>query len=347
MNWDWDKLKAKQERKEGEGGFVPPDINKIMEKFKKIKLPGGPIILLIFILLFFSTSTFYTVAVDEVGVVQRFGKYVRTTQPGLNFKFPSGIEKVTKVKVRRVYKEEFGFRTVRRDVQTRAVSGGENKNVSLMLTGDLNVALVPWIVQYRIKDPYKFLFKVHDNRRLLIDMSEAAMRLVVGDRSINEVISKREEIAIESRNVLQAEMDRAESGINIVTIEMKKTNVPGPVQPSFNEVNQATQEKEKLIYQAKEDYNKAIPAARGEAERTIKAAEGYALDRVNRAKGDASRFKAFYAEYAKAKDVTKRRLYLESLKDLLPKLGDKYIVDADQKNLLPLLNLGKQNGAKK
>lgn len=347
MNWDWDKLKAKQEHKEGGGGFVPPQMNEVIEKFKKFKLPGGPLILLIFIILFFSTSTFYTVAVDEVGVVQRFGKYVRTTQPGLNFKLPSGIEKVTKVKVRRVYKEEFGFRTVRRDVQTRAISGGENKNVSLMLTGDLNVALVPWIVQYRIKDPYKFLFKVRDNRKLLIDMSEAAMRLVVGDRSINEVISKREEIAVEARNVLQDEMDRADSGINIITIEMKKTNVPEPVQPSFNEVNQATQEKEKMIYQAKEDYNKAIPTARGEAERTIKAAEGYSLDRINRAKGDASRFKAVYAEYAKAKDVTKRRLYLESLRDLLPKLGEKYIVDADQKNLLPLLNLGKQNGAKK
>jgi membrane protease subunit HflK len=177
-------------------------------------------------------------------------------------------------------------------------------------------------------------------------MSEAAMRLVVGDRSINEVISKREEIAIEAREVLQVEMDNADSGINIVTIEMKKTNVPGPVQPSFNEVNQATQEKEKVIYQAKEDYNKAIPTARGEAERTIKAAEGYALDRVNRAKGDAARFKALYAEYAKAKDVTKRRLYLETLKDLLPKLGDKYIIDSDQKNVLPLLNLGKQKGEK-
>jgi membrane protease subunit HflK len=177
-------------------------------------------------------------------------------------------------------------------------------------------------------------------------MSEAAMRLVIGDRSINEVISKREEIAVESRLVLQAELDKAESGINIVTIEMKKTNVPGPVQQSFNEVNQAIQEKEKMIYQAKEDYNKEIPAARGEAERTVKAAEGYALDRVNRAKGDAARFKAFYAEYAKAKDVTKRRLYLESLKDLLPKLGTKFIIDADQKNLLPLLNIGKQSGVK-
>jgi membrane protease subunit HflK len=130
----------------------------------------------------------------------------------------------------------------------------------------------------------------------------------------------------------------------VVTIELKRTNVPDKVQPSFNEVNQAIQEKEKLIYQAREDYNKAIPAARGEAERTIKAAEGYALDRVNRAKGDADRFKALLAEYTKAKDVTKRRLYLEALKDLLPKLGPKYIVDADQQNLLPLLNIGQQQG---
>ena len=340
MNWDWEKLKKQQEYKEG--GMVPPKMDELVEKFKKFKLPGGPLLILIFLLLFFGSSTFYTVGVDEVGVVQRFGKYVRTSQPGLNFKLPSGIEKVTKVKVRRVYKEEFGFRSVRQDVRTRPYSGGENTTVALMLTGDLNVALVPWIVQYRIKDPYNFLFKVQDVQRLLVDMSEASMRLVVGDRSINEVISKREEIAVEAREVLQAELDNAESGINIVTIEMKKTNVPDPVQPSFNEVNQATQEKEKMIYQAKEDYNKAIPEARGQAERTIKAAEGYALDRVNRAKGDAARFKALYAEYAKAKDVTKRRLYLETLKEVLPKLGDKYIIDSDQNNVLPLLNFGKQ-----
>jgi membrane protease subunit HflK len=344
MNWDWEKLKKQQEHKEG--GMVPPKVDKLVEKFKKLKLPGGPLLILIFLLLFFGSSTFYTVAVDEVGVVQRFGKYVRTSQPGLNFKMPSGIEKVTKVKIRRVYKEEFGFRSVRQESRARSYSGGENTAVALMLTGDLNVAVVPWIVQYRIKDPYNFLFKVHDNRKLLIDMSEAAMRLVVGDRSINEVISKREEIAVEARNVLQAEMDNAESGINIVTIEMKKTNVPDPVQPSFNEVNQAIQEKEKMIYQAKEDYNKAIPEARGQAERTVKDAEGYALDRVNRAEGDAARFKALYVEYAKAKDVTKRRLYLETLKDLLPKIGDKYIIDADQNNVLPLLNLGKQKGEK-
>ena len=211
-----------------------------------------------------------------------------------------------------------------------------------MLTGDLNVAVVPWIVQYRIKDPYNYLFKVKDVRGLLADLSEASMRLVVGDRSINEVITKRQEIADEAREVLQRELDKAETGVLVVNVELKRTNVPVPVQASFNEVNQAIQEKERTIYQAKEDYNKAIPQARGEAERTIKGAEGYALDRVNSAKGDASRFEAMYTEYAKAQDVTKRRLYLESIKKLWPKLGQKYIVDADQNNLLPLLNLANE-----
>lgn len=344
MAWDWEKLN--QQHQQQKGG-PPPQFDDFVNQIKKIKLPGGPLVLIIIVLLLLASSTFFTIAVEEVGVVQRFGKYVRTCQPGLNFKFPAGIEKVTKVKVRRVYKEEFGFQTVTSGSQSRFRAENQNINVSLMLTGDLNVALVPWIVQYRIKDPYNYLFKVYDVRRLLRDMSEAAMRLVVGDRSINEVITKREEIAIDARNVLQAELDHAETGINIVTIEMKKTNVPEPVQPSFNEVNQAIQEKEQLIYQAREDYNKAIPAARGEAERTVKAAEGFALDRINRAKGDASRFKSLYAEYAKAKDITRRRLYLESLRDLIPKMGPKFIVDSDQKNLLPLLNLGKQMGVEK
>lgn len=343
MNWDWEKLKGQQRGK----GPVPPQMDEFIEKFRKLKLPGGPLIILIIVLLLLGYSMVYRVDVDEVGVIQRFGRFVRTTPRGLNFKLPAGIEKVTKVRVRHVYKEEFGFRSALPRQRSRYSSGGETKTVALMLTGDLNVALVPWIVQYRIKDEYNFLFKVNNVRKLLIDMSEAAMRLVVGDRSIDEVISKRNEIAVEAQSVLQKELDLAEAGINVITIEMKKTNVPGPVQPSFNEVSQATQEKEKMIFQANEDYNKAIPAARGEAQRTILAAKGYSLDRVNRAKGDTARFLAFYAEYAKAKDVTKRRLYLETLKDLFPKLGPKYIIDSDQKNFLPLLNIGKQNGAPK
>ena len=346
MSWDWEKLKEQQQAKRPVG--IPPQFNELANKIKEIKFPGAPMVVLVLLALYLGSSAFYTVGVDEVGVIQRFGKYVRTTEPGLNFKLPVGIEHVTKVKVRRVYKEEFGFVGEQNSSDRgRLQPGGDENDVSSMLTGDLNVALVPWIVQYRIKDPYNYLFKVHENRRLLMDMSEAAMRLVVGDRSVNEVISKREEIAIEARNILQQEMDNAESGINIVTIEMKRTNVPGPVQPSFNEVNQATQEKEKTIYQAKEEYNKAIPTARGEAERTIRVAEGYALDRVNRAQGDASRFQAMFTEYEKAKDITKRRLYLEMMNSLFPKISNKIIIDSDQKNLLPLLNLDRLQGEKK
>jgi len=345
MPWDWDKL---QKQKAGRGGN-PPQMDEVISKFKglKGKFPGLWIIIAIVIIIIIVSSSFYTIGVNEVGVIQRFGKYVRTTSPGLHFKLPRGIEKLTKVKVRLVYKEEFGLRTIQPGVRTQYARAAAYLNESLMLTGDLNVAVVPWIVQYRIKDPYKYLFKVKNVKATLRDLAEATMRLVVGDRSINEVISKREEIADQAKVLLQKELDEAETGINVVTIEMKKTNVPEPVQPSFNEVNQATQEKERMIYQAREEYNKAIPAAKGDAEKTIKSAEGYALDRINRAKGDAARFLALYAEYSKAKDVTRRRLYLETLKDLFPKLGSKYIIDEEQKNVLPLLNLGKEKGAEK
>jgi membrane protease subunit HflK len=342
MSWDWEKLKNQQRGKDQ----IPPQMDDFLKKLNNFKMPGGlPLIILVIVAILIGSTMFYTVAVDEVGIVQRFGEYVRQTNPGLHFKLPAGIEKVSKVKVRRVYKDEFGFRSASSDARVRVSSLSDERSVALMLTGDLNVAVVPWIVQYRIKDPYNYLFKVADVRELLRDMSEAAMRLVVGDRSINEVISKRDEIANEAHEVLQKELDGAEAGINVVTIEMKRTNVPEPVQPSFNEVNQATQEKERLIYEAKEEYNTEIPAARGEADRTVKTAEGYALDRVNRAKGDASRFTSVYEAYAKAKDVTKRRLYLETLKELFPKLGPKYIIDGEQgNNVLPLLNLGKNKG---
>jgi membrane protease subunit HflK len=345
MSWDWEKLKEQQRFRSGGGG--PPQMDDLINKIKKFKLPGGPLIILVIILLVLGASTVYTVKQDQVGIVQLFGRYVRTTQPGLNFKLPIGIEKVTKVNVKGVLTEEFGFSSARPGSRARFGAGSETLNVTQMLTGDLNVALVPWIVQYRVKNPYNWLFKVQNVRRILTDMSEATMRLVVGDRSVDEVINKRTEIAVEAKELLQRELDSAETGIHIVTIEMKKTNVPEPVQPSWNEVNQSVQEKEQMIYQAREGYNKAIPAARGEAERTIRAAEGYALDRVNRAQGDASRFTALYQEYVKAKDVTKRRMYLETLRDLFPKLGHKYIIDSDQKNVLPFLNLGKQSGVEK
>jgi membrane protease subunit HflK len=335
MSWDWEKLKQQQ----GGRGGIPPQMDQVVKQIKKFRLPGGPIVFGVLIVAFVALTSFYTVNQDEVGMVQRFGRYIETTQPGLNFKFPFGIDTVTKVNVKRVQTEEFGSAPAEADFRARTKPGADPGSVSLMLTGDLNVALVPWIVQYRIKDPYNYLFKVANVKRLLTDMSEAVMRLVVGDRSINEVISKRGEIANEARDLLQRELDQAETGLHIVTIELKRTNVPVPVQPSFNEVNQATQEKEQMIYQANEDYNKAIPAARGTAERTIREAEGYALNRVNRAQGDAARFRQVVEEYRKAKEITERRLYLEKMRIVLEKMGPVYIIDPDQKSMLPLLNL--------
>lgn len=332
----------------GDGG-LPPEFEKIVEKITR-GFKGGRFNLLFIIAIIIAVwivfSSVYTVGVDEVGVIKRFGKYVRTTTPGLHFKLPSGLETLTKVKVSYVYTEEFGQRTVRAGIQTEYASDSSYLTESLMLTGDLNCAVVPWIVQFRVEDPYKFLFKVRNVRSTLRDMSESVVRAVVGDRSIDEVISGREDIASEVKVKLQQALDDSEVGLSLVNVELQKTNVPGPVQPSFNEVNKAVQEKEQLIYQAKEQYNKIIPTARGEAEQTVKAAEGYALDRVNRAKGDADRFLALFEEYSKAKDVTRRRLYLEAMAVVFPKLGNKYIIDPDQQGLLPLLNLQKEAGGK-
>ena len=328
---------------------LPPEFDKILKSITK-GFKGGRFNILIIIaaivLIWIVFSCAYTVGVDEVGVIRRFGKYVRTTTPGLHFKLPWGIENLAKVKVKYVYTEEFGLRTLRAGVKTEYAPSKRYLNESLMLTGDLNCAVVPWIVQFRIDDPYEFLFKVRNVRATLRDMSESVMRLVVGDRSINEVISKRKEIADDVKIKLQQALKESETGIKLVNVELKKTNVPEPVQPSFNEVNQAVQEKERMIYQAKEEYNKIIPKARGEAEQTIKAAEGYALDRVNRAKGDANRFLALWREYTRAKDVTRRRLYLEAMGVVLPKMGNKYIIDPEQKGLLPLLNLERGGEAK-
>ncbi|MCD6353237.1 MAG: FtsH protease activity modulator HflK [Proteobacteria bacterium] len=278
-------------------------------------------------------------------MVQRFGRYVRQTTSGLHFKLPGGIEKITKVKVDYVYTEEFGLRTIKAGIKSEYAPSRAFLNEALMLTGDLNCAVVPWIVQFRISDPYSFLFKVRNVRKTLRDLSEAIMRQVVGDRSINEVINQRKEIADMARVDLQKALDEADTGISLKTIELKRTNVPEPVQPSFNEVNQSMQEKEQMIYKAKEEYNKAIPAARGEAERMIRGAEGYALDRINRAKGDTHRFLALWEEYEKAEDVTRRRLYLEAMQKVLPRIKTKYIIDHEQKTILPLLNL-KENEVK-
>jgi len=294
--------------------------------------------LLVLILVF---TSFVTIGPEEVGVVLRFGKYVRTINPGLNFKLPFGIETVYKVPVERQLKLEFGFRTEEAGVRTR-YSQKAFLEESLMLTGDLNAAEVEWIVQFRIKDPYKFLFRVRNPIQTFRDMNEAVMREVVGDRTVNEVLTiGRQEIADVVEQKLQKLADQYETGIKVDQVVLQDVTPPDPVKPAFNEVNEAQQEKEKLINQAWAEYNRVIPKARGEAQRKIEEARGYALERVNRARGEAARFTALYNEYLKAREVTRQRIYLETMEEVLSNVGRKLITDEKATGILPLFQLDK------
>jgi len=307
------------------------------------KFSGGVIriVVLLVVALIVVFTSFYTVDPEEVALVLRFGKYVRTTNPGLHVKIPFGIERALKVPIQRQLKDEFGFRTVAAGVRSQFTNRGFGDEAS-MLTGDLNAAVVEWVIQYRIVDPYKFLFRVRNVQETLRDLSEAVMRRVVGDRTVNEVLTiGRAEVALEVDRMLQELLDQYETGIKVDQVVLQDVNPPDPVKPSFNEVNQAQQEREKLINQAQSEYNKVIPRAMGEAMQTIKEAEGYALDRVNRAEGDATRFKAVYTEYRKAPEVTRKRIYLETMTAILPLVQRKIVVDDELGGILPLLNLDK------
>ena len=295
--------------------------------------------LLVLLLIWIAVSSIYTIEPEEAGLVLRFGKYQRTTLPGLHFKFPAPLERVIKVPVQRQLKQEFGFRTSQPGVRTRYSKRDLNRE-SLMLTGDLNVAVVEWITQFRISDPYLYLFKVNNVASTFRYMNEAVMREVIGDRSVNEVLTiGRQEIAAEVERRLQELCVQYETGIKVDQVVLQDVNPPDAVKPSFNEVNQAQQEKEKMINEARSEYNRVIPRARGEALQTIQQAEGYATDRVNRARGDASLFKALLAAYQRAPGVTRRRMYLETMIAVYPKVKRKVIIDAAAKNILPLLNL--------
>ncbi len=288
-------------------------------------------------------GSFYQVAPEEIGVILRFGKFVRTSEPGLHMKLPLGLEKLMRVPVQRQLKIEFGFRTVRPGINSQYVTSAETKAESVMLTGDLNVVDAEWIVQYKIRDAYKFLFKMRDAEGTFRDMTEAVVRRVVGDSSVDEVITVgRERLASESRDLLQALCDVYEIGIEVNQLIFQDVNPPESVKPSFNDVNEALQEKERKINDAWAEYNQEIPKAQGEAEQAVRAAEGYATERVNNAVGDASRFLSIYREYAKSPAVTRKRLYLEALNEILPKINRKIILDQNQKNIVPLLGLGEE-----
>ncbi len=293
------------------------------------------------LLIIFLSSSFFTIDPEEVGVILRFGKYTRTVSPGLNFKLPFVVQ-VQKVPIQRQLKQEFGFRTAEAGVRTR-YSRADQLGESLMLTGDLNAAVVEWIVQYRINDPYKFLFKVRETTATFRAMNEAVMREVIGDRTVNEVLTVgRQEISVTVQTKLQELCDQYETGIRVDQVVLQDVNPPDRVKPSFNEVNQAQQEREKLINQARSEYNKVVPRAKGEAEQMIQEAEGYSLERVNRAKGEFARFNSLFAEYRRAKEVTRDRIYLETLGKVLPKVGKKLIIDENVKGLIPLLDLKRE-----
>jgi modulator of FtsH protease HflK len=289
-------------------------------------------------------NTFYQVQPEEVGVVVRFGRYIRTTEPGLRAKVPF-VEQVSRIPVQRQLKEEFGFRTVEAGTRSR-FSQADFSAEAVMLTGDLNVAVVEWIVQYRVADPYLYLFKVRNITDTFRAMNEAVMRQVVGDRTVTEVLTVgRQAIETRAEEVLRELTQQYEMGITIEQVVLQDVNPPDPVKPSWDEVNQAQQQRDRLINEARAEYNKVIPRARGEAQQTVLEAEGYSLNRVNRAEGESARFRSVQEAYRRAPDVTRRRLYLETMERVMPRMGGKLFIDPAAKGVVPLLPLDWLRGA--
>jgi membrane protease subunit HflK len=281
----------------------------------------------------------YTVQPEERAVVKRFGAVIRTTAPGLHFKLPFGIDSVQRVATERVLKEEFGFRTAAADEPSRYAERSF-PDESLMLSGDLNIIDVEWVIQYRIADPIKFLYNMREPTRTLRDLSESVMRRVVGNNLGSEILTTaRVEIANKTREEVQTAMDLYETGIHIITVELQNVVPPKAVQPAFNQVNEARQEQERMINEATKQANEAIPRAKGEANRTIAEAQGYAAERTNQALGEAARFRSILAEYQEAPEVTRRRMYLETLSTVLPQIGSVLVIQEGQSAPVPLLHL--------
>jgi modulator of FtsH protease HflK len=322
---------------------VPDVLAELRKRWQGFGGGGGSIIgvAALVLALFVLWSSWFTVQPEETAIVLRFGRVARSVGPGLHFKWPWGVEQVVAVPTARVLKEEFGFRTTAPMQRTDYAPGSPAlKDESLMLTGDLNVIDVQWIVQYRIEDPIAFLFRVRNTPQTLRDVSEAVMRRVVGNRVGSDVLTVgRVEISREVRDEMAKILDEYGTGVRLVTVELQDVTPPDPVKPAFNEVNEARQDRERTINQAQEQANREIPKARGEAARTVTEAEGYALERVNRARGEADRFVSVLAEYRRATDVTRRRLYLEALSAMLPEVKSIYVVDEDQKSIIPWLSL--------
>jgi membrane protease subunit HflK len=308
-----------------------------------LRIPHIPVrviasIVAVILLIALAWTSGYTVQAESEGVVLRFGKFLKTVEPGLHFKLPFGIDRVTVLPTRRQLKLEFGFVTP--GYTNPHQPGKDAREERSMVTGDLNAALVEWVVQYRIEDPKQYLFDVRNPDQTLRDLSEAAMREVIGDRTVDEVITiGRQDIEISALARMQELAKRYTLGIRVDQVQLKNVNPPAEVQASFNEVNKAQQDRENAINIANGDYNEAVPRARGQADQMIRAAEGYRFKRVNEAQGDVASFNAILAEYVKAPEVTRTRLYLETMGEVLPATGEKIIIDDSMRNLLPILPL--------
>ncbi len=284
-------------------------------------------------------SSVYKIAPSQVGVILRLGKYSHTTQPGLHFKIPY-IDSLYKVNVGKVRKQEFGFRTRIPGQITSFERKGYNME-SLMLTADKNVINVAWVVQYRVSDPYRYLFKIKDVDQTVHDASESVTRRIVGNMDFDYVLSNRSLLAASVKQELQSVLNKLQAGISLGTVQFQDINPPDPVKPAFNEVNEADQDMKRLVNEAQEEYNRVIPKAHGDAKKIVEEAHGYASERVNDAKGQTARFLDILQEYRKTPDVTRKRMYLETMQKILPNVQDIYIMDKNQQAPIPLLNLSR------
>ncbi len=323
----------------------PNDIDNQLEALRQMsaKFNGrfqnlsGLIFVLIIAVSMAAVSSFYTIDVSEEGVITRFGRYHRTSPPGLHFKLPLGIDRVYKVASKRRLQEEFGFRSAG-NIEGRSTYVDKGyANESLMLTGDLNVGDVTWILQYEISDPWKYLFHARDVQRNIRDVSLSIMRRVVGDRLVGDVLTVgRVEIADEAKRLTQEVLNRYDMGIRIVTVNLQDVNPPESVKPAFNDVNAAKQQQEEAINIAEREYNRFVPEARGSADQLLSEAEAYSINVVNRAKGDASRFRSISNEYQKASEITRNRVYIEAMEDVLSGIGRLTVVDERLQGVLPI-----------
>ncbi|MCL2139613.1 MAG: FtsH protease activity modulator HflK [Treponema sp.] len=318
--------------------FSPPNVN--VKKFLK---PAIIFIVLgvVFLIILLATSV-YIVDQAEEAVITRFGKYLTTKGPGLQFKLPFGIDKNYTVNVKTVQTEQFGFRTVSSGIQS---TYSNQTSESTMLTGDLNIIEVEWVIQYRIVDPKAWTFNVNERTATIRDVSRSAINMLVGDRAIMDIMGvERSAIEAEGINFMNETFKGYGLGINVIAVKLQNIDPPAGVQQAFDDVNKAIQDMNRLINEGQQVYNEEIPKTKGEAERLIQMARGYAAERVNKAQGDVARFNMVYDEYRQAQDVTRQRLYYEMIEEVFKDTKDTVIIDRNLKNFLPLMNLGERGG---